>query len=199
MDFSAVVRRRHMTRAFMPDAIPQPLLDQVLHAATRTPSAGNTQGVTLIVLPNGETRRYWDTTLPDARRSGFPWPGLLDAPVLVVVAVDPAAYVARYAEPDKQATGLGADASVWPQPMWFVDGGMAVHAILLAAVDAGLGACFFGVFEHEAAVRALLDVPDGVRLVGTIALGFADGERARPSRSAGRTRRDDVVRFGRWQ
>lgn len=199
MDFSTVVRRRHMTRAFRPDAIDAAVLDRVLHAATRTPSAGNAQGVSLLVLLDGHERAYWDTTLPDEKRTGFPWPGLLDAPVLVVVAVDPDVYVQRYGEPDKQATGLGAAADAWPQPMWFVDGGMAVHALLLAAVDAGLGACFFGVFEHEAALRSLLDAPDRVRLVGTVALGHADEARDRPSRSAARARRDDVVRFGRWR
>ena len=199
MDFSTVVRRRHMTRAFRPDVIEGPVLDRVLHAATRTPSAGNAQGVSLLVLRDGQPRSYWDTTLPAAKRPHFPWPGLLDAPALVVVAVDPDAYVERYAEPDKQATGLGTATDAWPQPMWFVDGGMAVHARLLAAVDAGLGACFFGVFEHEAALRALLGAPDRVRLVGTVALGHADEARDRPSRSAARARRDDVVRFGRWR
>ena len=119
--------------------------------------------------------------------------------VLVVVAVDPGAYVERYAEPDKRATGLGADAAAWPQPMWFVDGGMAVMAILYAAADAGVGACFFGVFGHEAALRDALEVPAAVRLVGTVALGTADPSRDRTSRSAARARRDDVVRFGRWQ
>ena len=199
MDFSTVVRRRHMTRAFLPDAIPQTVIDRVLHAATRTPTAGNSQGVSLLVLHNGRQHEYWDATLPAERRAGFPWPGLLDAPALVVVAVDPRAYVERYGEADKQATGLGASTGAWPQPMWFVDGGMAVHAILLAAVDADLGACFFGVFEHEGAVRRLLRAPDHVRLVGTVALGFADRSRTRPSRSAARARRDDVVRFGGWR
>jgi nitroreductase len=198
MDFSTVVRRRRMVRAFRPDAIAAPVLGRVLHPATRSPSAGHTQGVSLVVLEHERVGDYWDATLPPARRVGFSWPGLLAAPVLVVVAVDPLAYVERYAETDKTASGLGAAADAWPQPMWFVDAGMAVHAVLLAAVDEGLGACFFGVFEHEAAVRALVGAPAGVRIAGTVALGFADPTRDRPSSSAGRSRRSDVVRFGAW-
>jgi nitroreductase len=116
-----------------------------------------------------------------------------------VVAVDPDAYVERYGETDKRTSGLGADAAAWPQPMWFVDGGMAVMAILYAAADAGVGACFFGVFDHEDALRKMLGVPGRVRLVGTVALGRPDPERDRPSRSVSRPRRDDVVRFGGWR
>jgi nitroreductase len=154
--------------------------------------------VSLVVLQDERVRDYWATTLPLDRRAAFPWPGLLDAPVLVVVAVDPRVYVSRYGEADKRATGLGAAAAAWPQPMWFIDAGMAVQALLLAAVDESLGACFFGVFEHEASVRALLGAPDLVRVAGTVALGHADSSRDRPSRSAARSRRSDVVRFGRW-
>ena len=188
-----------MVRAFLPDPLGAPVIAGILEAATRGPSAGHAQGVSLIVLHEGRQRVYWDTTLAPERREHFPWPGLLDAPVLVVVAADPDAYVERYAEPDKRASGLGAGAGAWPQPMWFVDGGMAVMAILYAAADAGVGACFFGVFDHEPALRNALGVPDHVRLVGTVALGMADPERDRPSRSAARPRRDDVVRFGGWR
>jgi nitroreductase len=76
---------------------------------------------------------------------------------------------------------------------------MAVMAILYAAADAGVGACFFGVFDHESALRETLDIPSTVRIVGTVALGRADPDGDRISRSATRPRRDDVVRFGRWR
>jgi nitroreductase len=199
VDFSAVVRRRRMVRAFLPQPLDTAVIAQVLTPATRVPSAGQAQGVSLIVLHDGRQHDYWNTTLPPERRSQFPWPGLLDAPVLVVVAADPDAYIERYREDDKVASGLGSDTTAWPQPMWFIDGGMAVLAILYAATDAALGACFFGVFDHEAALRNALGVPDRIRLVGTIALGVPDPARDRPSRSAGRPRRDDVVRYGGWR
>ncbi len=111
-----------MTRAFHLIPIDDGVLCNVLQPATRTPSAGNAQGLQLVVVR--EPPRYWDVTLPLARRASFPWPGLLHAPVLVMIAVDPQAYVQRYGESDKARTGLGADVEAWPQPMWFVDGGM---------------------------------------------------------------------------
>ncbi len=189
-----------MVRAFRPEPVAPAVLDGVLDAARRAPSAGFAQGVDLVVLEGADTARYWDTSLPGPRREGFPWPGLLAAPVLVVVAADPRAYVTRYSEPDKARTGLGTGSEAWPQPMWFVDAGMAAMALLLAAVDAGLGACFFGVFEHEAALCDALGVPEPVRLAGTVALGHADPEADRRSRSAGRARRPaaDQVHRGGW-
>jgi nitroreductase len=70
---------------------------------------------------------------------------------------------------------------------------------LLAAVDEGLGALFFGQFEHEAAVKAALGIPADRRPVGTIALGYA-AEDQRPSRSSQRPRRPlaDIVHRARW-
>ena len=47
-------------------------------------------------------------------------------------------------------------------PYWWVDGGMAVEHLLLGAVDAGLGACFFGLFDHEPAVFADARRPRGL-------------------------------------
>ena len=71
-----------------------------------------------------------------------------------------------------------------------VDAGMAVENVLLASVSAGLGACFFGLFRHEAAVLEALGVPAGRRGVGTLALGHpAPGPE---SRSAGRPRRPNL-------
>jgi nitroreductase len=201
MELTDALARRRMVRSFTEQPVAAGALQRVLRAATRAPSAGFTQGLDLVVLDTADARsRYWDTTLPAARRGAFPWPGLLVAPVLVVVCAAPAAYVARYAEPDKQASGLGADAAAWAVPFWFVDAGMAAENLLLAAVGEGLGACFFGVFDHEPALKTALGIPPEVRTVGTVALGHEQRDGARPSRSAARARRPvgDVVHVGRW-
>jgi nitroreductase len=194
-----VVRRRQMVRAFTTDPVEREVLDGLLDLARRAPSAGNSQGTAFVVLDTADAvAGYWDLTLPAERRASFGWPGLLDAPVLVVVVCSERAYVDRYAEPDKAATGLGDDAAAWPVPYWYVDAGMAIEHLLLGVTEAGLGACFFGLFDHEAAVLASLGVPAGWRAVGTIAIGHPAPDR--PGTSAGRPRRpfDDVVHRGRW-
>ena len=188
-----------MTRAFKPDAVDPALVDRFIDAARRAPAAGNTAAAEFLVLEGADVDLYWDVTLPDERRAGFPWPELLSAPVLVLPFVEPDAYVRRYAEPDKSRTGLGASQTAWVTPYWWVDGGMAVMTILLAAEEAGLGALFFGVFEHENTVKARFGVPDGRRAVGTIALGHAAPQQ-RPSSSSERSRAplEQVVHRSHW-
>ena len=123
-----------MTRAFDPHRpVPADVLDDLVDAASRAPSAGKTQGWHLVVLEGPDTARFWDITLPADRRAGFGWPGLLDAPLLLLPLADPGAYVARYAEPDKRTTGLGEGAEAWPVPYWTVDTSFAVMTLLLAA------------------------------------------------------------------
>jgi nitroreductase len=171
-EFDAVVRRRRMCRSFRPDPVPSELVDHLVDLASRSPSAGKTQGWHLVVLEGDQTDRFWRHTFPAERRTGFTWPGLFAAPVVLLPFADPDAYVARYSEPDKARTGLGAGPDAWPTPYWTVDGAMSMMTLLLAAEDAGLGALFFAVFNGEREVRGELKVPDGLQLLGAIALGW---------------------------
>jgi len=198
-ELARLVRSRRMVRAFRPDPVPDELLDRLLDLARRAPSAGNTQPWELLALRGEAVVRYWATTLPDpAARERFRWQSLLAAPVLVVPYVRPGAYLARYGEADKAATGRGAGEDAWPVPYWWVDGGAAVQNLLLGCTAAGLGACLFGQFEHERAVRAAFGVPDDRRAVGTVAIGWPAPDE--PGRSAGRPRPalDEVVHRDRW-
>jgi nitroreductase len=193
-----------MTRTFDPHRpIPAAVLEALVDAASRAPSAGKTQGWHLVVLDGADTARFWDHTLPVDRRADFAWPGLLDAPMVLLPLADPGAYVERYAEPDKRTIGLGEGAEAWPVPYWTVDTSFAVMTLLLAAEDRGLGALFFGVFRGEAELRTALGIPVGLELLGAVALGWplagAD-EGVRPGRSAGRRRRSaaEIIRRGGW-
>ena len=188
-----------MVRNYTSEPVDPAALDRILAAGRRAPSAGNTQGTELVVLVGAaETARYWDRTLPADRRPSFRWPGLLAAPVLIIPCAHAEAYVERYAEADKARPGLGEGVDGWPVPYWHVDAGMACMAMLLAVVDEGLGALFFGVFEHEAAVREELGIPAGYQPVGAIAVGHPAPDE--PGRSAARGRRpaDEVIHRGRW-
>ena len=199
MEFEQAVQGRRMVRSFTPEPVVPAVVDEICDLARRAPTAGNTAAVEFLVLEGDGTMAYWDVTLPSGQREGFAWPGLLAAPVLVVVWVDPGAYVSRYREPDKAHTGLGAGEEAWPVPYWFVDGGAAVMTMLLGARDRGLGAALFGMFDHEGAVRRQFGVPPGRRGVGTVAMGHR-AEDDRPSRSTGRGRPDlsDVVHRAHW-
>lgn len=172
-EFADVVRRRRMTRDFLPDPVPDEILAHLVDLAARAPSAGKTQGWHLVVLRGDETAVFWDLSLPVDRRPGFRWQGLLRAPVIAIALADPQAYVTRYGESDKARTGLGQSRDEWPTPYWTVDGSMALMTLLLAAEDLGLGALFFGVFNAEAEIRSALTIPDSLEILGAVALGYA--------------------------
>jgi nitroreductase len=199
MEFSEVVRRRRMHRSFEPRPVPREVLDRVLDAGRRAPSAGHSQGWAFVVLEGPEqTARYWDITLPPERRAERGMPGLLRAPVLVIPLAHPQAYLDRYSEPDKAAAGLGDSKDAWPVPYWTVDTSFAAMLILLAAVDEGLGALFFGIFANEAELLAALEVPAGHHPIGTIAIGYPARGGSRGSAWRGRRSLADVVHRGGW-
>jgi len=186
-----------MVRNFDDRPIPADVVDRLLAGAARAPSAGFTQGCDLLVLEGPEeTSRFWAASRsPDVDRARTTWPGVLRAPLLVVVLSSEAAYRARYAEPDKQRSMTGDQR--WIVPYWHVDAGFAALLALLTAVDEGLGALFFGVADADG-LRAEFAIPDAYAPVGAVAVGYALPDR--PSASATRRRRPlhEVVHRGRW-
>ena len=198
MEFQEVVDRRRMVRNYEDRPLPPGALGRIMANALRAPSAGHTQGTELLVLEGREhTERFWAATFSDRSRQGFAWPGLFLAPAIVVVLSHERAYLDRYAEADKG--WADRDPGRWPVPYWHVDAGFAALLVLLGAVDAHLGACFFGIFPDQlGAFRAAFDVPDDYTPVGAITIGHPAPDR--PSRSLRRGRRPlgEVVHRGRW-
>ncbi|MEX2323823.1 MAG: nitroreductase family protein [Acidimicrobiia bacterium] len=190
MDFDEVLRRRRMIRHHAPGgAVELQVLERIATAATRGPTAGNAQGVTVILVtePTRLAAIAEACGEPAHLERGYdPW--LSSAAAHLVLCVEPGRYRGRYAEPDKDPKALAI-------PWWWVDGGAALMAILLAAVDAGLGAGFLG--GHRAGdVRRLLEIPDEVEILGVVTLGPIAADRR--SASSRRPRRDDAVRHQRW-
>lgn len=198
MELSEVIRRRRMVRSFDGRPVGPEVVDRLLAAATRAPSAGFTQGWAFVVLEGDEqTERFWRHTLPAERRAGFAWPGLLRAPAIVLPLACRQAYLDRYAEPDKGSVPAGAQR--WRVPYWDVDCAFATMLLLLAAVDEGIGALFFAVERGGDELLADLGVPAGYRPIGAVALGHPGGD-DRPSSSLARGRRPlhQVVHRGGW-
>lgn len=190
-----------MVRSYTAEPVDPAVVRSLIAAAQRAPSAGNTASLEYLVLDDpASVARYWDLTLPPERRATFRWKDLLAAPVLIVPCCSAAAYVRRYAEPDKAVDGLGADVAAWPVPYWYVDGGAAVMLLLLAAVDAGLGALFFGQFGHTPTVKAAFSIPDEFEPLGTVAVGHPAADDP-AGRSVGRDRPglDEILHRGFWR
>ncbi|MEP6817098.1 MAG: nitroreductase family protein [Marmoricola sp.] len=196
MDFQEVVRRRRMIRNYDDRAVDPAQIERALANAVRAPSAGFSQGWAFLLLDTpDDVRRYWEVTA-DGDAPGDWLTGMMRAPVVVIPCSSKAAYLSRYAEPDKGWTDQ--DEARWPMPFWHMDTAMAVLLILQTAVDEGLGACFFGIPpDHDGAVRSAFGIPEDHDPVGAITIGHPvpGGAAGSPTR---RVRRQDVMHRGRW-
>jgi|SRR6266540_864055 len=197
MEFRQVVRRRRMVRAFQDRPIAPEVVDRILEAGRRAPSAGFAQGYAFLVLDTPErTAGFWRAiTSEDA---GWPNEGLRRAPLIVVPMGSKQVYLDRYAEPDKGWTDR--DESRWPVPYWTVDASFAAMLMLLAAVDEGLAALFFGMHPPDlSAFYTAHGVPGEFEAIGAIAVGYPAPD---PIVSSAHTRPrkplEEIVHRGRW-
>lgn len=202
MELHEALRRRAMCRRFTGDPVDATVLDRILSGALSCPTAGNTQGTSWVVLEGDvQTATYWDATTDDEWRARNPdwFSGLARAPVVLLAYASAAAYVARYAEPDKADSELGTGLEAWPIPYWYGDAAFGVMAVLLQTVDAGLGACVLGNFHGEQELAGALGVPEQWRLFCSVVLGRPEGG-ARRSRSLDRRELaiTDRVHRGGW-
>lgn len=188
-----------MVRSFSSVPVDSAVFESCVDLASRSPSAGKTQGWHMVVLEGTDTDKFWRHAFPVERRAGFRWPHLFDAPMVAIACTDPQAYLQRYSEDDKQRTGLGESLDKWPTPYWTVDASFAVMTFLLSVHDAGIGALFFAVFNGEDNIRQELSIPDHIEIIGAIALGYPrDDDSKGVSASRERHSVDDIVHRGKW-
>jgi len=184
-----VVARRRMVRRYRPDPIDPAALERIARAALRGPSAGYSQGVSVVVVTDPERRAAIAGLGHEAdwvARGRAPW--LSPAPAHLVLCVEPGAYARRYSQPDKDPAALAV-------PWWWVDGGAALSLVLLAAVDEGLAAGFLGAHALPG-LADLLGLPEGVVPLGVVTVGHPAGPGARPAR--GRRPDAEVLHRERW-
>src|SRR5688572_24164137 len=203
MEFREVVRRRRMVRRYADRPVDPAVVDRALRHATHAPSAGFSQGWGFLVLDQrAEVEAFWAATSdagqgPDAQPDAW-LAGMRTAPVVIVPCSSKAAYLDRYAEPDKG--WADRDEARWPVPFWHLDTAMATLMMLLTAVDEGLGACFFGIPPHAFdRFRAEFGVPAAYTPIGAVTVGH----RVPDAGAAGSVRRGrrpvtDVVHRGGW-
>ena len=104
---SALIRSRAMCRSFLPDPVAPSIIREIVDLGARAPSAGRSQGLHVVQLTGDEREQMWSRSLPGDRREGFAFPGLLEAPVLLLLFVDPDAYVERTQSPIRLIPALG--------------------------------------------------------------------------------------------
>ena len=175
--------------------VPPEVIDRIVHNGLRAPSAGMSQGWGFLVLDTpADIARFRDAVRPEAGADRW-FAANVDAPLLIVPHSNKDAYLDRYAQADKGFTDRSE--AWWPAPYWDIDTGMASLLMLLTAVDAGLGACFFAIpVERIASYRAAFGVPAQFNPIGAISLGY--GKEPPGDLSIYRKPKTETVFRGRW-
>ena len=207
MEFSEVIKRRKMVRAFTGEPLAPGVADRLLRAANRAPSAGFSQGYSFLVLEGTEQAAplwqifYEDAAVEPDREADerAQLAALSPAPLVIIPLACKDIYLDRYARPEKGWTDR--DEARWPVPYWYIDTGFTALLILLAVVDEGLDAVFFGLLPRMMEnFRTRFGVPEEWMPIGAIAVGHGNpaADPVPPARASNRKSLDELVHRGRW-
>lgn len=182
MDFHTLLQGRRSIRRFLPDGIPESVVERLLEAAALAPSAHNSQPWRFVVLSDADSRRelqdamhnqYRDDLVRDdveeheieriLRRSKTVFSG---APLVVLLCMS---MEDMHSYPD-------AGRSRAERTMAVQSTALAGGHLLLAAEAEGLGSCWMcSPLFSEKAVRSVLDLPMDWEPQALILLGYPAG------------------------
>jgi nitroreductase len=195
MEYQEVLRRRRMVRNYSDEPVSDEVLERVVQAARKAPSAGFTQGTAFVIITDPTVRTAVANLCdePEYVAAGFdPW--ISKAPAHIVVCVSEDAYHRRYHEPDKvDDAGHEID---WPVPFWWIDAGAALMLVLLTAVDEGLAAGFLGTDAAE--LQRLLEIPTEMVPIGIVTVGHPASDRRSSSLKRGWRPDRQVIHWQSW-
>ena len=196
MDLFEAMDTNRAMRRLKPDPVPRELLEKLVHAATRAPSAGNSQHWSFVIVTNREDMRFLGDILQ--RRLGqFSRDPEDDAQGRMMRAVR--YLIAHFHE--TPAVIFCCIRNAYPNAETPVRATMwstiypATQNLLLAARGLGLGAAmttFQAGAEDE--IKAHFGIPDDVYIGSTIPVGYPMG-RFGP---LGRKPLDEVLHWERW-
>ena len=142
-----IVARRSI-REYAPDPIEKEKLQRVLEAGRLAPTARNQQDWRILIVSDPALKdRLVDEASPRQ-------PFLKGAPVILAACALNPGYVMRCGH-----------------PAFLIDLAIVLEHIALQAVREGLGTCWIGSFD-EGLAKSVLGVPDNVRIVELMSLGY---------------------------
>ena len=169
MDVFAAISQRSSVRAYKAKDIEEDKLKGILEAARLSPSASNRQEWKFIVVMNKETKKK----LAQAAFGQF---FIGEAPVVIVAC----------GTESKSIMSCG-------QPTHTVDVSIACAYMILQAYELGLGTCWIGAFKEDE-TKKILKIPEHVRVVAMIPLGYPD----EPPSEKSRKRLDEIICFEKY-
>ena len=171
MDVYEAIRKRKSVREYEARPVEDEKLERVLEAARLAPSAKNMQEWRFVVVKNAETRKKLRAAAKNQVFVG-------EAPIVIACC----------AETDEYTMTCG-------QLSYPIDVTIAIDHMTLQAVEDGLGTCWIGAF-YEDKVKKVLGIPDEIRVVELLALGYEKGGMKPKEKS--RMKMDEIVRREKW-
>jgi nitroreductase len=171
MEFEKLIRHRYSCRHYSPDQVEDHILEKVLNAARLAPTAANKQPFQIIVI---QTEKQQEDLLKVYNRDWFVQPPL----ILCACSIPDQAWVRYKYDHQNYAT---------------VDVAIVVDHITLQAADLGLGTCWIGAFDPQAA-RDFLNLPDEVEPIAFTPLGYPLDEPKEKTRKP----LSDLIRYDTW-
>ena len=169
MDVAEAIQARYSCRAYQNRDVSDETLNRVFELVRLAPSARNFQEWRFVVVRNPETRAKLVSVACDQ-------PFVGQAPVIIACC----------AETDEHIMRCG-------QLSYTIDVAIAIDHFTLAAVEEGLGTCWIGAF-HEHRAKELLGIPQGVRVVQLLTVGYPADTPGFKSRHG----LQDIVRYEHW-
>ena len=215
-DYEALARARHSVRAFLPRPVPDALLERLLATARLAPSGANLQPGRFWAVQGAARERLvaalcqaWREQLPEAEDYGyFPRPMPLQLRKRQVAAAQALYGALGVARGDGQGRALQFERNFrfFDAPValvvtierdfgagGYMDLGMCLHGLMLAAQAQGLASCAIGALaSYPQIVRAALGLPETEAVVCGLALGWED---AQASVNRTRTEREPLSRY----
>ena len=144
----ALIRSRRSVRRYLPDRVPDEVLQQILEAGRWAPSANNQQPWALVVVQDEQVRKQvaQHATYYLARHARVD-----EAPVLIVMCSQVRSRTSR-------TTARG-------------DVSMAGMQMMLQAKALGVGTCWVDGLERDE-ISKILRIPDYLQIVGLMTVGF---------------------------
>jgi nitroreductase len=161
MDVIEAMKRRRSVRAYSSKEVSDAAVETLLECARWAPSAGNLQPWEFIVVRDSERKRGLAEA---ALGQSF----IEEAPTAIVVCANPRRSATRYGS---------RGASLY----CLQDTAAAAQNIHLAACELGLATCWVGAFD-EAMVARVLRLPEGIRPVVIIPVGYPEERPSPPPR-----------------
>ena len=141
------IRKRQSVRNYQNKEIPEEILQEILEAGRLAPSASNRQGCKFILVKDEHLKQK---LVPVCRNQKF----IGEASVVIVGCATNLEHIMPCGEHS------------YP-----IDLAIALDHMSLQAAALGLGTCWIGAFYQDE-VKEILDVPEGVRVVNLLTLGY---------------------------